>query len=155
MRFKHSDITYEYEKMPELLTEMADMFESISESFGIEPVVTRIMAPVEGSSGVHEAGRAIDFRDEYKEEHLYSMEQREILLDNINQEFARTDNKKSLIWHSFDGAPFHFHLQQASVMSVYINREETKDEKEILKDRVCRNVVTTIGAWLRGITHLR
>jgi len=131
MKFKRSHLAYEYEDMPELLTEMSELFEDISSGFDIEPIVTRVTEKIEGSSGVHEAGRAIDFRDEFKGKHLYSRHQREMLLTALNNTYARSDNRRTLIWHSFNGAPYHFHLQQASVGSVYeLNSKENENEKQ-------------------------
>ena len=113
MKFKRLNLLDEYRLMPKKLSEMTELFESISMRFDIEPVVTRIMETIKGSSGVHEAGRAIDFRDEHAGVSLYTEDQREILLNEINAKYTRSDGRMTLIWHSFNGAPHHFHLQQA------------------------------------------
>ena len=62
MIFKEEKLQAELHSRHTLLQQMAADFESLSRSFGIEPVVTRILERIVGSSGVHEDGRGIDFK---------------------------------------------------------------------------------------------
>jgi len=120
MIFKEEKLQAELHSRHTLLQQMAADFESLSRSFGIEPVVTRILERVVGSSGVHEDGRGIDFRDEHpKGVFLYTSDQVRFLLSKINAKYRRTDNFLTLIHHSFSGGMTHFHLQLAPSMSVY------------------------------------
>lgn len=109
MKFKQPHLKEEFDTRPEMLKQMAYFFERCSMEWGIEPVVTRVLERIEGSSGVHEAGRAIDFRST-----IYTEEQIVKLLDLVNRMFRRKDGKRTLIYHSFNGGAFHFHLQTPS-----------------------------------------
>ena len=119
--FKTPAAYKEYFLMPYRLIEMTQMFCEISSSFGIIPVVTRIREPVEGESGVHRDGRAIDFRDEmttlqrdsreFQNVFLYTLSQRKKLIDEINAAFPRRDGLKTIMHHSFNSGPHHFHVQ--------------------------------------------
>lgn len=119
MKFKEEKQQEQFKLLPELLKRMASDFEMLSESLGIEPVVTRISDPVEDESGVHPDYRAIDFRDEHDGELLYSVTKRNTLVERMNEKWPREDGKLTLIWHSFRGAPNHFHLQCANDMRAY------------------------------------
>ncbi len=119
MKFKEEKMREQFPLLPELLKRMISDFELVSETLGVEPVITRISDPIEGESGVHPDLRAIDFRDEYEGELLYTRRAREILVLRINTKWPRNDGKLTLIWHSFRGAPNHFHLQCASDMRAY------------------------------------
>ena len=111
LKYKFPELRREFEGLPEKLREMALCFNALSAEFGIEAVVTRVLEAVPGSSGVHEVGRAVDFRDAHENAFTYNEDQRLALLYYIRAKFPRGDTKKSIIWHSFNGGPHHFHLQ--------------------------------------------
>lgn len=98
-----------------MLQVMAVWFEQLCIAhFGIDPTVTRIRETIEGSSGVHEAGRAIDFRDEHAGRRLFTDEQVTFLVSQMNVRFPGHDSKPTCIHHSFQGMPSHFHIQISS-----------------------------------------
>lgn len=109
MKFKQPHLKEEFDTRPEMLKQMAYFFERCSMEWGIEPVVTRVLERISGSSGVHEAGRAIDLRST-----IYTQEQIVKLLDLVNRMFVRKDGKRVLIYHSFNGGAYHFHLQSSA-----------------------------------------
>ena len=112
MRFKSALAEREFIDAPDLLRQICFDFAEMSKEMGVEAVVTRVRQAVDGSSGVHEAGRAVDFRDEYdKGKFLYVHEQREKLVNVLNLRYSRRDNKPTCLWHSFNGGPHHFHIQ--------------------------------------------
>lgn len=123
MKFKEPHMEKEFEHAPILLKIIAKDIEAISKSWGIEPVITRILDVYQTSlyqeSGVHNDYRAIDFRDEHNGAFLYSLEQREFLLKQINNMYPRTDGKLSLISHAVPGGVRHFHLQIAASTKVH------------------------------------
>lgn len=127
MQFKTEELREEFHSRPTLLQFMAQDFEQLSLSFGIDPIVTRVLETVTGSSGVHEAGRGIDFRDEHDKKRLYSDEQVRTILEVINKKFRRNDEYKTLKHHGFNGGPKHWHLQLAPSTSVYDILDEVKD----------------------------
>jgi len=110
--FKAPEVQQEFYQAPLMLQVMGCDFSAQANRLGIEPVMTRVTAKVHGSSGVHEAGRALDFRGQYKGEHQHSLDERLALVHYINAKYKRRDNKKSIIYHRFDkGSPYHYHLQ--------------------------------------------
>lgn len=120
MRFKSEQLFLEFEKAPELLQTICHEFAELSTQMGVKAVVTRVKESIAGSSGVHEAGRAVDFRDEYaKGKFLYVHEQREKIVNLLNLRYARKDNKPTCLWHSFRGGMHHFHIQIAAAEDVY------------------------------------
>jgi hypothetical protein len=112
-KFKLPELEVELEAAPIVLQLLAWEFEKLSRLWGgIEPIVTRIREKVEGSSGVHEIGRALDFRDEHpKGEFLYSHGIRSKLVEHFNRKYSRRDKKPTLLWHAFHSGNHHFHLQ--------------------------------------------
>lgn len=120
-----------------LLKKMAEDFMLMSYEMGIEPVVTRVTDPVAGDSGVHGAGRGIDFRSEFPHGVFnYDEYQVKKIVDSLNEKYPRFDGKKTCIHHSFkEGHPFHFHIQVASRANVYKRPEKiavsTKKAKAI------------------------
>lgn len=101
---------------------VADYFVYLSiNNCGVVPVVTRILRPVEGESGVHQDYRAIDFRDEQGVggPRLYTPAQVTLLVTAMNKKFPRNDGKSVCINHAFTNhlvpeskrAPYHFHIQ--------------------------------------------
>lgn len=131
MIFKLPHMKAQYDELPQILKDICEEFDSLSNSFGIEPVVTRVSDPVEGESGVHPLKRAVDFRDQHDGRFLYTTEQRDIFLERIESIYKRNDGKPTIVYHSFNGAPFHFHVQIAFGLHVYAKeiRSKYKDGK--------------------------
>lgn len=111
IKYKVPKLEKQLNECPLYLQYVAYSFGYKSNKMGIQPVVTRVTDPIEGESGVHPVGRAIDFRDEYLEKNVFNENQIKRLVKEMNEEFPRTDGKKVCIHHSFDGGPYHFHLQ--------------------------------------------
>ena len=115
MKFKTPELMEEFVQMPAMLQVMAQWFEQLCiVHFGIDPTVTRIKETVPGSSGVHEAGRAIDFRDEHAGGRLFTDERVAFLVSQMNARFPGNDSKPTCIHHKFAGGPAHFHIQISS-----------------------------------------
>lgn len=115
MRFKTPELKEEFWRMPAMLQVIALYFEEVSLRIAqVDPTVTRILEHVAGSSGVHEAGRAIDFRDEFGAKRTYTAEQVERITADVNERFPGNDAKPTCLHHSFKGMPYHFHLQISS-----------------------------------------
>ena len=120
MKFKKPEIEAELISAPVFLIMMAEMFDLESkEKFGQEGIVTRILEPVQGESGVHTDHRAIDFRNEFEGGRLYTDEQVKYLVEFMNNQFPRNDGKVTCIHHSFAGGPHHFHIQLATLTKTY------------------------------------
>ncbi len=130
LRFKRDELQEEYYSRPEFLQQICTDFVRLSNDFGIIPVVTRVQGPVRGSSGVHEAGRAVDFRDEHSGTRLYSPGQRMLILEYLNLKYRRRDRFQTIIWHSFNGGPHHFHIQLATSLDKYYNLNELNKENQ-------------------------
>lgn len=116
MKFKEPHYRDQFNQLPKKLQEVALYFDSLCDEMGIDPVVTRCWDAVAGDSGVHEAHRAIDFRDEFKDgdghdQRTFCDEQVNFLTSAINTMYPRSDGKLVCIHHSFHGMPYHFHLQ--------------------------------------------
>jgi len=110
--FKVPGLKGEFEARPERLREAFFTFCLYANHMGITPVITRVAAAVQDSSGVHAAGRAIDIRDQFAGVYTYTVDQRKELLESINSLYPRNDGKLVLIHHSFKADwPEHFHLQ--------------------------------------------
>lgn len=119
IKFKSIQVSREFDEAPIFLKIIAKDFALASIDKAIEPVITRVMEPVDGSSGVHEAGRAVDFRNEFNGKTLYSPSQVAELIAYINAKYYRNDDKPTMIHHSFNGGPFHFHIQISADNMVY------------------------------------
>lgn len=104
---------------PQLIVVAAD-FVLLSKFFHVEPVVTRVSDEVKGSSGVHEVGRGIDFRDNHRRKYLYTPGQVELILNMLNLKYARNDGFKTAIWHQVSGSTAHFHLQVPDSLEKYV-----------------------------------
>jgi hypothetical protein len=111
MRFKEAHMQAQYFSRPTRLLDVCRYFAELSEEMGIEPVVTRVTDTVPGESGVHPAGRAVDFRDESGGSRLYTDEQAADIVKAINEKFPRDDGKPTCMHHGFQGGPLHFHIQ--------------------------------------------
>lgn len=109
MKFKSDREKQEFEKAPVILKIIAQEFSRLSRRFGKEAVVTRILHPVEGETGVHLDGRALDFRDYHEGKHSYSLDERLSLVSTINALFPRNDGFKTCLHHA--GTAEHFHVQ--------------------------------------------
>jgi len=126
MIFKSPNMEKQLYNTPKELKRIAYDFEWLSKVFGVECVVTRVTDPVEGESGVHPDGRAVDFRDECGGNYLYSKEDREFIVSFLNIKYARKDGKKCVIWHSFNGAPHHFHIQIPVDSSQFVHADKLR-----------------------------
>ena len=120
MIFKEEHLEGEYLRLSIWMHLLANAFEKASmDVCGVPVVVTRILGKVEGDSGVHANFRGIDFRDEFNGTNLYTDTERELILEYMNSSFPRNDGKLTLINHSFNGGPRHWHLQGASTPMAY------------------------------------
>ena len=111
MDFKKHHLIEQYENSPALLKVIVRSFEIMSLEFGIDPVITRITDTVKGESGVHPANRAIDIRSQFGGASLYTDVQVLALVNYINAIYMRKDDYATILHHSFDGGPYHFHIQ--------------------------------------------
>lgn len=116
MIYKTPDCENQLKQSSQKLQDIVMVFDSLSQRYGIESVVTRVWDAVCGDSGVHEAHRAVDFRDETHDAggvgtHLYSPTQIDTIVNTINERYPRADGKLVCLHHSFHGMPEHFHLQ--------------------------------------------
>lgn len=118
MKFKNELAESDYKILPAFLKKVCSSFERNSLWYGVEPIVTRVREAVAGDSGVHEAGRAVDFRSQHSLPDgtmgwLYTPQQCEDIVYQLNHMYARDDGKPTCMHHSFEGGPFHFHVQVA------------------------------------------
>ena len=111
MEFKHESLKAELLYSPSLLYLIVEHFEAICVYLRKPVVITRVWEEVQGSSGVHEAHRAVDIRDEHDGKFLFSTQEKDMIVGHMNRIYPRSDGKKVCIWHSFNGGPFHFHIQ--------------------------------------------
>lgn len=116
--FKYRELQFQYYARPELLKEICALFCKLSGDMGITPVVTRVTDPIECSpgqpceSGVHPAGRGVDFRDEYLGKRLYTDVQADTIVSTLNEAYPRKDGKPTALHHRFAGTgALHIHLQ--------------------------------------------
>src|SRR3990172_6007334 len=109
MHYKDERLREEFARVPAILQVIVCEFIALANEYGIIPVMTRVLERIEGSSGVHEAGRAVDFRDEFPSgQFIFAPETRNKILATLNERYTRRDRKQTIIWHSFRGAPHHF-----------------------------------------------
>ena len=94
LKFKDDDLRDELYEAPILLREIACDFARLCNELGYVPTITRIRGRVDGSSGVHESNRAIDFRGEFYGRHTMPQDIREALLKFVNAKYKRMDGKK-------------------------------------------------------------
>lgn len=121
MKFKKPEIETELANAPIFLQQFANVFDLESKAFcGQEGIVTRVLEPVEGESGVHLDYRAVDFRDEFEGGSLYSEDQVKHLVEFMNKLYPRNDGKVTCLHHSFAGGPHHFHIQLATLTKTYM-----------------------------------
>jgi hypothetical protein len=116
MQFKDDSLKEELARTPARLQIMGQWFCSLAVShFAIDPILTRVFESIQVSSGGHEAGRALDFRQEYGGHDVFSPEQERFLVSEMNRRFPRSDKKLTCMVHSFAGGPRHFHIQDNPV----------------------------------------
>lgn len=109
--FKYPHLEDELKSVHPRLTEIVKEFSSFANQIGLIPVITRVKDPIKGSTGIHSAGRAVDIRDEHDGVFMFTKADRERLIAQINKKFEYLGDKKTIIWHSFEGRPHHFHIQ--------------------------------------------
>jgi hypothetical protein len=120
MRFKEPHLEKQFlESSVVLQCIVKDFALFAKDQFQKEVVITRLWDKVAGESGVHTDKRACDIRDEYSGVYSFTTEQREKLLQFINEKWPRNDGKLTCIHHSFSGAPHHFHLQIPTLTKTY------------------------------------
>lgn len=120
MIFKDPSLEQELANSPLLLRILAEDFVNFCQkNFNKEPICTRIKEHIEGSSGVHEAYRGIDFRDQFSGTRFFMENEISKLLAYINSKYARNDGFPTMVHHSFQGGPFHVHLQIAESNMAY------------------------------------
>lgn len=115
MIFKSEREEDQLSEAPRKLIEVCYYFDALSSSYGKEAICTRVRDAVCGDSGVHEAGRAADFRSETRDNNgshfRYSDFEISTIVEKINSRYPREDGKLVCIYHSFQGMPYHFHIQ--------------------------------------------
>lgn len=121
IEFKTDRARDEYANIGPALKIVCDYFVGLSHWHGITPVVTRVLEPIPGESGVHQAGRAVDFRNEIGVggRCLYTDAEALDIVAKMNARFPRKDGRLVCIHHAFTNhanpaagrAPYHFHLQ--------------------------------------------
>ncbi|HNA61489.1 MAG TPA: hypothetical protein PKW79_00225 [Rhabdochlamydiaceae bacterium] len=126
MKFKSPQLAEEFSKTSVFLQDMAETLDAFSKmETGQEIIITRIKEHICGSSGVHEDNRAFDARNEFEGGRLYTDEQVKKMVSYMNTVYPRNDGKVTMIHHSFQGGPFHLHVQLATLTKAY----ETKPDK--------------------------
>lgn len=111
MEFKTPDIADQFSHLPGKLQEVVRLFDYLAGILGKEVTITRCWDPVPGDSGVHEAHRGVDCRDQVENTRLFSDDDVARIIAAINAFYPRTDGHFTAIHHSFDGMPYHFHFQ--------------------------------------------
>jgi len=87
-------------------------------------LITRLLDPVEGESLVHLDGRAGDGRIQQEgRPRYYSQDEVRMIRQHFNRKYRRNDTYKTVVVHSFNGGPEHFHFQIAPLMSAYTSKE--------------------------------
>lgn len=120
MKFKSPELEAELEASSIFLQLMAKDFDRLLGVItGHEAVITRVLEKVKGSSGVHEDNRAFDVRSESGGVTLFSDTEIKKIVDSMNELFPRNDGKPTCYYHSFQGGPFHFHVQLATLTKAY------------------------------------
>jgi len=121
MKFKVPRLEKEYNNAPLLLRLICNDIDSYTkERYNKELVVTRVLEPVTGESGVHQDYRAIDFRNEYCGKKMFKDFESEEIVSRFNDKYRRNDGYNTVIHHSFEGGPWHFHVQIARDTKAYM-----------------------------------
>lgn len=120
MKFKSPEVEAEMLKTSLFLREMAQKLDAASlANASQEIIITRVKEHICGDSGVHEDNRAFDVRDEFEGGRLYDDSQVQKIMTYMNDAYPRNDAKTTCIHHSFQGGPFHFHIQLARETKTY------------------------------------
>lgn len=124
MEFKEPHLKDEFRCCPILLRIIVeDAREYSLTQFGKDFTITRILGRIKGDSGVHGDYRAVDVRDEHMGVRVFTDREVDELLGYVNRKYARRDTFKTLIHHSFNGGPRHFHFQIAALTTAYIRED--------------------------------
>lgn len=111
-KIKQPHLLDQLNQSPVRLRTVAYAFIAICNEMDITPVITRVWDKVnDKESGVHQNKRAVDFRNEYGNKMLFSHADAQDICHQLNEAFPRLDDKLVAIHHSFNGGPYHFHLQ--------------------------------------------
>jgi len=120
MKLKTPEVEAELNSVTTLLQDMAEQCDAISKLVaGKEITVTRVLEHINCDSGVHEARRAFDVRDEFDGQRTYTDEQAKAIVDHLNTMYPRNDGHPTALHHSFEGGPFHIHVQIAASTLTY------------------------------------
>jgi len=117
---KYDHIHEEFKDAPYLLRHITHDFIRLANQWGIMPVITRVLDPVKGESGVHNLHRGLDIRDHFGRQQTYSEAQRNSICDYLNAKYYRNDGFSTIISHEFKGGPRHFHIQIAHETIAYM-----------------------------------
>lgn len=116
--FKKIYMLDQLKECPKFLQDLVYEFAILSsDTYLVNPIITRVSDPFEGESGVHPAKRAVDFADRGR----YSKDAIDGLLKHFNEKYKRKDGKPTLLYHVVEGSVLHFHLQVAASMEMYEN----------------------------------
>lgn len=121
MQFKKPELEQELENAPvflKIILEDADQF--LWKNFRKELTITRIRGKIKGDSGVHNDYRAADARGGYLGQAQFSQWEIAKLMRYINEKYYRNDGYKTVIYHSFNNGPEHFHFQLARDTKTYM-----------------------------------
>ena len=112
LEFKSEEVLHQFQHSSHSLKVVACDFARLANELGTTPVMTRVKEKVKGSSGVHESGRAVDFRGQYVGRHLYPLNTRHAIIYYLNVRYGRGDGRRTCMYHRFDKkSPYHFHCQ--------------------------------------------
>ena len=121
MIFKVPVYEKEFDRAPLLLRIMVeDADQYCLAHYGKHLTVTRVLDHVQGESGVHTDYRAVDCRNRYCGLWTFNLDQVQELLKYINEKYWRKDGYSSLVHHTFNSGPEHFHFQIASDTKAYM-----------------------------------
>lgn len=120
MKFKSPEVEAEFHNTSYLLQDMAEKLDTFSQMVAQqEIIITRVKEHICGDSGVHEDNRAFDVRNEFEGGRLYTDEQIKDLVEKMNTVYPRNDGHPTALHHSFQGGPFHLHIQIALSVKTY------------------------------------
>jgi hypothetical protein len=131
MLFKDPKLEEELAYTTVFLQDMAQGMDKFISALGKGMVVTRVKEHICGDSGVHEACRAFDVRDEFDGQRTFTDEEALKIVNFMNLLYPRNDGHPTALHHSFEGGPFHIHVQIAQNVSTYVPEvpQSTQDEK--------------------------
>ncbi len=120
MKFKSPQVETELRSVTTLLQDMAEQCDTFSQMIAKKEItVTRVLEFIPNDSGVHEARRAFDVRDEFEGVRTYTDEEAQMIVDHMNLAYPRNDGKPTALHHSFEGGPLHIHVQIAASTLAY------------------------------------